>query len=851
MMIVCILFLLELGPAFAKDVTKYINIPKSLKTIISVNLKATPFEEALSVISGKGDFKLSHNRDRIPAEKKVSVKMENVPAINPLLKILKDTGTGLIITDTELFAVVPSSKSTAEINGVIVDVKSNKPLSGVNIVVLNSRLGTATDDDGWFQISKKNHFQKYPEVTVVGYSSQILKDIPITENSSVNLRFELEEVIHSIKEIIVTPGHFSLMGRKSVSRNTLSEEEIRQFPQLGDDICRVVKRLPGISGNDFSARFNVRGGEQDEVLILLDGMELFDPFHLKDFDGSLSIIDIEAIRNVEMMTGAFPAEYGNRLSGVFNMKTRIPDIEKRRTSLALSVTNARFLSEGSFTKGKGFWQIILRRGYIDYILDILGHGKNSKPVYHDVLGKAQYFINNNHQISAHLLASNDDFKWKDNEFEQLNAVYRNVYSWLNWEAQLHPRLLSQAVFSVGRIVHDRFSERILDNVLEWEASYIRNFNFYGFRQNWQYEFSPRYQLKLGIDSKNYSVDYDYEFISTNRDVHNTYNKKDVNLEKIGNELGLFLTNRFYLFTPLTAEIGIRYDYASWTKDKNISPRINLAYRFRKNTTIRAGWGKFYQTHSIQDLNIVDDDYTFYPAEFSEHVVFGLEHEFKNGINFRFEGYHKDHINIHPRYFNYRYIMDISVENSHDRVRQEPDWGVSKGFEIYLHKDNGYRHKWWLSYAYSILEDKIDGLIIPRKMDQLHTINADYSFQPSDKWALNLTWHYHSGWPYTEETIQVLGQYQNGSYYWQWAPGTIHGKRHLAYHRMDIRLSRYFKTQKGRISTYGEIRNLYNRKNIKDYDYINIRISSIDRYSYNKEARGWLPIMLSFGIIWDF
>jgi hypothetical protein len=552
-----------------------------------------------------------------------------------------------------------------------------------------------------------------------------------------------------------------------------------------------------------------------------------------------------------MMTGAFPAEYGNRLSGVFNMKTRIPDIEKRRTSLALSFTNARFLSEGSFTKGKGFWQIILRRGYIDYILDILGHGKNSKPIYHDVLGKVQYFLNNNHHFSVHLLASNDDFKWKDNEFEELNAVYRNVYSWLKWEAQLQSRLFSQTVFSAGRIAHDRFAERIIDDFLEWEASFIRNFNFYGFRQSWLYELSHRYQLKLGIDSKNYAVDYDYEFINTNWDLHNTYTKKDVKLEKIGNEFGLYLTNRFSLFTPLTAELGIRYDYASWTKDKNISPRINLAYRLRKYTTIRAGWGKFYQTHSIQDLNIVDDDYTFYPAEFSEHFVLGLEHEFRNGIAFRFEGYHKNHINIHPRYFNYRYIMDISVENSHDRVRQTPDWGVSKGFEVYLHKNNEYRHKWWFSYAYSILEDKIDGLIVPRKMDQRHTIYADYSFQPNKKWALNLTWQYHSGWPYTEETIHVTGQHQNGGYYWQWAPGTIHGKRHQAYHRMDVRLSRYFDTRKGHISTYGEIRNLYNRKNIKDYDYININIYSPNDYSYEKEARGWLPIMLSFGIIWDF
>jgi len=634
--------------------------------------------------------------------------------------------------------------------------------------------------------------------------------------------------------------------------------DLRNFPQFGQDIYRAVSRLPGLASNDFSAQFYVRGGEQDEVLILLDGVELFDPFHLKDFGGSVSVIDVELIRDIDMISGAFPAEYGNRLSGVFNMTTRTPAVGRPKTSLALSFMNSRFLSEGSFNRDRCRWQVLARRGYIDYILSLIGEDDSYKPSYYDIFGKVQYFLNNNHEVCGHILVSHDKFTGSENDLpdpnndEHINNRYGGSTGWVSWRAQLHPNVYAHTVFSLGSASADKFSQGLYSDIVEYEASDDHTYNFVGIKQNWNHELSERYLLKWGFDAKNYNAQYDYYYFDIDLDQPDaTYVRRDKNIDANGTEFGAHVANRFQLSNLLTMELGLRYQHASWTDDEIWNPRMNLAYRITDRTTLRTGWGRFSQVHAIDKLNMVDDDYTFYPAESARHFMAGLEHIFQNGVNLRMEGYHKRLTDIRPRYISYRYNTDTSPENSHDRIRLEPESGESKGVEVYLSKDTWGTFKWWINYSYSVVENIIDGRTVPREMDQRHTVNMDISYQPNGRWAVNASWQYHSGWPYTVETVNIISQNPDGSYTWEWAPGPLYGERFPAYHRMDLRVSRYFETSKGRLSLFLEIRNLYNRKNLRQYEYTDVLILSPDEYTYEIEPREWLPRIPSFGISWDF
>ncbi|MFC1530526.1 TonB-dependent receptor domain-containing protein [Gemmatimonadota bacterium] len=756
-----------------------------------------------------------------------------------------------------LAAHTVSAQTITSIAGWVTALNSGEPLRGVNIIVQGTDFGGATNREGRYTIPNLSPGNYTIIASMIGYERQVREGITVTADSTVHLDFSLVEQVLLLEEVIVTPGHFSLMEREPRSSSGLAAVDIRAFPQFGEDIYRSVSRLPGLASNDFSSKFYVRGGEQDEVLILLDGMELLDPFHLKEFGGGLSIIDVEVIREIDLITGAFPAEYGNRLSGVFNMVTRTPSMEQPRTSLALSFMNARYLTEGSSKDGRYRWQVLARKGYIDLILGLIGEDDNYQPGYYDLLGKVQYLASDRHMLSAHLLVSRDTMTGAENDLadtaneELLDNRYGNKYAWITWDAQYTPRLYAQTVLSAGSVFEDRLSQGYFGRTLEYEASDEHDYTFFGLKQDWNLEISDNSLQKWGFDTKRYDAVYDYHFTQIDYDQNRSYSTREVDLDPGGTEFGAYLANRFRVMSPLTVELGVRFQHASWTGDHDWNPRINVAYSAGGGTTLRAGWGRFSQVHAIDRLNMVDDDYTYYPAESAEHFVTGVEHDFPTGINLRIEGYFKSLSNLRPRYISYRYNTDTSPENSHDRIRLDPELGTSRGVEFYLHRAGWQPLKWWLNYSWSVFENEIDGGSMPREMDQRHTINADVSYHFAGKWVLNTSWHYHSGWPYTLETINIISQNPDGSWNWEWAPGPIYGERFPAYHRMDVRLSRSFPTRRGTMSVFLEIRNLYNRKNIRQYEYSNAEVLSLSHYSFTREPREWLPRIPSFGVSWEF
>jgi outer membrane cobalamin receptor len=827
-------------------------ILQSMFKNITVNLTNTPLENALKVISDKGGFTLNYNASRLPLSNTVSVSIQNKPAINALMKALNDSETGLIITGQGQLIIKSAAGLYGKITGTVKDKSTGEPLVGANVLVNGTFLGSAADSEGNFIISKLSPGIYNLRVSMIGYETKQINPVLIREKETVEIASNLEKTEYSLKEIIVTPGHFSLMRKEPSSNISLSSEDIRSFPQLGEDIYRAVNRLPGLSGNDFSAKFTVRGGEHDEVLVLLDGMELYNPFHLKDFGGSLSIVDINAINSIDMITGSFPAEYGKRLSGVFNIKTRTPESDKLRSSLSLSFVNARLLMEGKFNNGKGNWLLLARRGYIDYVLRTMGMDDDFEPVYYDVLSKIQYFLSPNHLLSAHILRSNDDMFAKDNPDEDLNAGYGNTYGWLSWDAQLNSNLYAKTILSKGRVEQDRFLEVYNNyNTLDLETSEIRGFDFLGLKQDWHYELSSNLLFKWGLDYKRLSADYDYYDRRRNYDSGTgLFDKTEIQYNINGTEVGVYLSNRLRPITNLTTELGIRYDYASWTDDRNFSPRVNISYKLLRKTVLRAGWGRFYQTHKIHGLNIIDYDVNYYPAEMSEHKVIGLEHGFNNSINLRIEAYHKGVSHIRPRYENYRNHIDVSPERSWDRIRIDPDRGESKGVEIFAYRDNNSKHRWWMNYSYSFAEEDIDGITVPKNMDQRHTFNLDYNYRPNDKWAFNIYWHYHSGWPYTDTKYIITEVTPMGALHVESMPGEINHLQYPAYHRLDLKVSRNFVTSKGRASAFFEVRNVYYHKNVRAYEYT-IFIRSLNSYFVIKKEKLWLPIIPSFGITWDF
>ena len=772
--------------------------------------------------------------------------------------------------------------STGSIEGIVVEEKTQQPLPGVSVIIegTSNSKGVITDVDGAFTVSNLAEGTYTLLLSSIGFSTRRVIGLDVARNADLNLGvIKLEESTITLDEITVTPGSFSIMEAEGVStKMNISEEDIKNL-SWAEDITRAVSRLPGISASDYSSKFAIRGGEADEVLISLDGMELIEPFHQRDYSGGLfSIVDIEAIRGIDLMTGGFSAENGNRLSGVFGMKTKNVADNESHLSLGLSVMNARIYADGKFSNNRGSYMFSARRGMLDASLKATGNIEYF-PKFYDGLSKVEYKLNNKHILSLNVLHSADkafiDNSPDGDEYDQYETKYSNTYGWLTLKSFYSDKLYSRTILNTGAISHDRtggFDKYDNSDKGTFSVNDQRDYTFLGVKQDWNYELNDKIHFTFGLDAKKVATRYDYANaiheirLNANEEVYNFDRDLDIKINPSGKQLGMYVNTRFKILSKLIAETGVRYDYASYTGDKNWSPRASLAYAFTKKTFLRAGWGHYYQTQFMNALDVNNGNSNFNPAELAKHYVLGFEHLFKNGISIRTETYYKELTNISPLWQNLRDHLENYPEARNDNARVVFNGITSKGIELFLKYDEGKKLSWWFSYALAKATDDIqdiefDGLLtkrtgkVPRLNDQRHTIYADINYRPTKKWHFGVSWQFYCGWPRTDYTYQYT-YLPNDSIHFYQVHGEFNGTLYPAYHRLDLRVNKSFAVRKGEVTAFLHLVNVYNRKNLKKFDLDTrneaneVSIDSNGNYIPTGDNKYWLGFLPVVGIKWE-
>lgn len=769
------------------------------------------------------------------------------------------------------------TNSGATLQGRVLDSATQHPLPFVNIMIEGSDRGAVSDSDGRFILSDLPPARIDLQLTYIGYAPHRLDDLNLSPGLELDLGdIYLEvEAVH-LSEVVVTPGSFSVMGNAPLSRQTLTEEEIKNM-SYAEDITRAVARLPGVSSNDFSSKFTVRGGETDEVLITLDGMELYEPFHQRDFAGGLfSIVDIDAIQGVDLLTGGFPAEYGNRQSAVFAMTSR--DVQAPRTELGLSIMNARLYREAIFAGGRGEYLVSLRRGMLDKSFQLIGEEENM-PSFHDELVKVSYQLSLTHTLSTYLLNAGDRTAIRDiaPEGQDVHDTrYNNLYAWTTLESVFSPALLSRTTLYGAQIWQNRQGHTAkyeLSDKLNFDLSDKRDFQYAGLKQEWRWELSDHVYAKAGFELRSLRSAYDYGYtlwdIRINADtlLINYSDSVDLHIRPDGVLGSVYFSGRARLTPKLFLETGLRHDQASYSADNLWSPRISLAYAFSANTFLRAAWGRYYQIQSLNDLDVNHATTSFDPAQLSTHSILGFEHVFQRGLKLRTEAYLKEISNLSPNYQNLRDPWEVFPEARNDQIRLQYDGARSAGLEVYLVYDVGKRFSWWLNYALANTKENITaidyaGLLIrrtgwlPRINNQRHTLNLDVNYRPNERWHLNLSWQYYEGWPMTiyDYNFQYL---DNGDLHFYPEHQVFRGKEYPPYHRMDLRANRHFQLARGEVSAFVHIINLYNRENLRKFD-LDVTDDSGNTvpdghggYIYPHDDKMWFGILPVIGVSWNF
>lgn len=653
----------------------------------------------------------------------------------------------------------------------------------------------------------------------------------------------------ALHEVIVTPSKFGVAEERTTGSATLSSMELETLPQVGDDLYRSIARLPGLSSDDFSARFWIRGAPHGKLLARLDGVDLIEPFHLKDVDGALSIVDPQTISRLDLTTGGFTAEFGDRLAGVLSMETK--SATTRRTSLNLSLTGLGLSNQGSFSQGKGRWLASARRGYPDIALRASGRDDEITPRYYDVTAQVEYHPAPGHAFSLHALHAGDTLTYQRTNNPSLSSSYASDYVWSRWQGALSPRLTGEAVVSFTRLTGNRHGHGTLDG-FPFSLRDQRKLHLISARNDWRATLTERLVLRGGLEGKSSDSRYDYALsrqqtvVSAGRLITAT-ETVNASLRPASDSIGAFASARFQPWSPLVLEPGLRFDRHTHTRESTTSPRFNASLSLGA-ATVRAAWGAYHQAQGLHELAVADGETAFNRAELAEHRIVGVEYPLTRGLSVRAEAYERLTTRVRPRWENLDNGYDLFPEAQSDRMRLAPTRNRARGVELLLAGRHGQKLTWNANYALAQSEDLLAGRWTPRSRDQRHTFHADATYAPNPRWQFSAAWQFHTGWP-TTDVLYSLATLTNGRRVTVSTNGPIYGLRLPDYHRLDLRATRRWKLARGELRAFVDLFNAYDRINYIGYDH-RVTVAGTQVTDVRK-AREQLPILPSAGLSWEF
>ena len=826
---------------------------EALRTPITVSFDTT-VAGSLTTIAQMAGLNLTFD-PRLPGlDDRVTLALRAQPAAVALLAVIGDRPLAIgVSTSGQLVVTGSERRSVPVVHGLVLDA-AGEPIADVHVDVVEARATTATREDGRYAlraIPQGQYTLRFSRLGYVPVSSRVQIDEGNIELNEVTLR----AAAIPLAAVLVSPGQFGIMEQTTGVRQTLTREEIQTNPQLGEDIFRAINRLPGLSANDMSAKFHVRGGAAEELYTTLDGVVLYEPFHLKDIDAALSLIDVEAIGGVDLNTGGFAAEYGDRLTGVLSMRSIEPRREAR-SAVGLSVTNLRAMSQGSFGGGKGGWLASARRGYLDLALRLANADDSLSPRYYDLFGKVQYDLTPDHRVAAHVLRGGDRLLYASTGDPTIESAYGSTYGWLTWNGSWS-RLHGSAVASLADLSWRRRGSQFDDSgTLILDVHDTRSAMIAALRQDWSFSLADWALLRFGANARSGSADMDYRnwmlrFGSGNGQMVSEEVSVSARANPSGPAFAAYVSQRVR-FSTATAELGVRYDEQHYgVRESQVSPRASASWSPTRATTLRAAWGKYYQPQEVFELQVMDGDTTFYPAQLAVHRVAEVEQRLPGGMALRGDVYERRLSRSRPRYVNYINGIEVFPELSGDRVRLEPSGGRARGWEMLLTGSPRRRATWSASYANAEVVDFVGGRAIPRAVDQRHTVYLDGAYRArSGKWLLSAGWSYHSGWPYTPTYFRMDTVINNGqqlSLNITSRSGELNSGRLAAYRRLDLRATRYFETSRGRISTFIDLFNALNAPNPRGYEYD----LAANPYRITRAPDSQVPRLPSFGVTWEF
>jgi hypothetical protein len=655
-----------------------------------------------------------------------------------------------MLNNTLVFVLLICALAFPQTGGIKGVISANgEPVLGATVKIKGLKLGTASDINGYYELKNIPTGKNVIQFAFIGYSI-VEKTIIIETGKVLTANISLSEMNLQLDEITIT-DKFRDASETETSVLNMEPEQAKVLPGAGEDVLRSLQALPGIvAPNDFSSQLIVRGSGPDQNLIIIDNVEIFNPYRLYGF---ISMFNPDAVSDITLITGGFPTKYGDRLSAVLDVSNREGSLSKGiKGSLNASITNANLVLEGKNPFNiQGSWLLNTRRTYYDLILEPfaksagLVEDNTSFPNFYDVQAKFTFGPFNGHKFNLFGIYSADgvdvisgsDRKTADSI--SINNTTRNDVAGLTYDYTPSSRFFVQSTISwYKNSGNTGFDSEILDPSLNRESfkdinkdtikPYLLNFKFtsdfifqkisWDTKMNLLWGTNNLLEIGTGMDMMKTELIFNFQIdpqlkalFSSNPNFRSSID--NLSDTKTYNRYRVFIQNKFNLWDKLYINPGIRLDNYEIIGKTYIAPRISLSYAINDLTTLRVAWGIFYQSPGYEKLQDAGVLFDFSPknvanlkAEKAIHYIVGLERWLSFEWNLKVEAYYKDFSDLiipkmvrGTKYFTEKvpgqdpntsagWTRPVIIQS--DSLTQIPvngSYGESYGIEIMLAKKN--------------------------------------------------------------------------------------------------------------------------------------------------------------------
>ena len=704
---------------------------------------------------------------------------------------------------------------SALLEGRLVDGTTGDPLPGAVIQETRTHRGTSSDRHGFFSLelpTGEHHLQ----FSYLGYQPTFQKIRMIEKGYA---EFEIFEESHAIGEVTVT-GENADLSRSQMSVVRMEARKLRDLPALmGEvDVMRGMTMQAGVqSVGELSSGFNVRGGNTDQNLLLVNGSPVFNASHLFGF---LSLINPDLVDQVRLFKGGIPARYGERVASVMEVDLREGNNETMRISGGVGIINSRLALDGPLDKSK---KLTLTAGgrssYSDWLMRKIPNPElsGSTTGFYDLAGKMTYRFTPHHRLSAMVYRSHDKFSTSSQTITRYGSLLGNIQS----RNQLGPGLIGE-----GNLAYSSYDYQFTDLAGgdPLKSYYLTNRLEYGsLKYNLRYRPTDLTTFEAGIHMISYAIDPG-EVTGAGASTNISHTRVD---RERGMEGALYLSADFQVMPALFLSPGVRYsrftplgpgvvylydpsqprspssvtDSLTYGKGEvtkafhRLEPRLLMRYELSPLTSLKLNFQRITQyLFQISNNAVIAPADTWkvadshVPPMTGDQVALGLETTPRQGgVEISVEAYYKKLKNL-PEYRNGAQL----IMNPHIETSLIPADGTAWGIEFQGRKNSG-RLTGWLNYTYSrskrrttsaFPEEQLwNGSYFPSEYDRPHDLSAVTTYHISRRWRFTTNFVYLSGRPVT--LPEKLYSYGGETLIWY---SDRNKYRMPSYNRLDVALT---------------------------------------------------------------